>query len=177
MREPKLVNKITAKCPSCGEYSLEINDYIYDEVPGIGGILLSVGRCSKCGYRFNDVRALESQGPVKISLTIEKAEDLNILVLKSAMASIKMPELGVEIKAGPASQGFITTVEGFLLRVIDIIKFLCGEPEVDKAKCRERLIEVENALRGEKKFTLIIIDREGWSRVFSDKAVVEPLAE
>ena len=68
--------------------------------------------CTKCGYRGSDVFPEKVKEPRTLKLRVEKREDLNILIARSSTATIRIPEIGAEINPGPASQGFITTVEG-----------------------------------------------------------------
>ncbi len=169
--EPQKLFETRVKCPSCGHDELVVEDYLY-EIPYIGKIVLSTGRCRRCGYRFNDVRAAEAKDPRLLKLRVETPDDLNVLVVRASTASIEIPELGLLMEPGPASQGFITTVEGVLERFREVLELLCRE---DGEECRARLEELEKAKRGEKPFTLVIRDPEGVSVIASPKVVEEPL--
>ena len=161
------------KCPRC-DYEFQVSEYMY-EIPLVGKILISTGKCGECGYKYSDVRALESKGPQKLTLEVKSLEDLNALVIRASSATIKIPELGVEIKPGPASQGYITTVEGILDRVLQVITMLKGDPEVNEKERSKREELIRKAMEGKINFTLIIIDPEGVSRIVSDKAQKEKL--
>ncbi len=170
----KLLREETIKCPICGEEKMKISIYTYD-MPMIGPVVFVVGKCASCGYKFVDVKTLEAKGKQKITLKVSEAKDLNSLVLRSSTATVEIPELEAEIAPGPASHGFLTTVEGVLRRIEDVLKFLCKDArdEKEKAECEKRLKMLEEMLQGKREFTLIIKDPEGHSKIASEKAIEE----
>ena len=162
----KLVKEEITKCPVCGSDKMKVSVYYYD-MPKIGPVYFLVGKCMECGYKFVDVYTAESKGPQRIEFKVEKPDDLNALVLRSARARIEIPELQAELAPGPYSKGFITTVEGVLRRFEDIINFLCqgAENEISKRECEERKKILKEMLEGKRPFRLIIEDPEGHSKV------------
>jgi len=161
------------ECPTC-RTRMMIEEYLY-EMPLVGKVLIASGTCNYCGYRFSDVRLAEPREPRKIVYNVEKPGDENALVIRASTASIKIPELGVEITPGPASRGYITTIEGIILDVIEKTKFLCSSPDAPKKTCDEKIKELEDARNVAKPFTIIIIDPEGVSAIISDRAKIIPL--
>ncbi len=159
----------TAKCPICNN-DIKITDFLY-EVPYIGKVLLSVGRCSKCGFRINDIRVFEANGPKRLMLKVEKPNDINTLIVRASSASIKIPELGLEITPGPRAQGFITTIEGVLNMFREITETLCREPDVNKEVCKRKLKELDDAINGKIQFTFILEDPEGASKIIHEKVI------
>lgn len=151
-----------------------VEEYLY-EMPLVGKVLIASGTCNYCGYRFSDVRLAEPREPRKIVYNVEKPGDENALVIRASTASIKIPELGVEITPGPASRGYITTIEGIILDVIEKTKFLCSSPDAPKKTCDEKIKELEDARNVAKPFTIIIIDPEGVSAIISDRVKIIPL--
>ena len=160
-------------CPMC-KRKMNIEEYLY-EMPMVGKVLIASGTCNYCGYKFSDVRLAEPREPRKILYSVEKPGDENAVVIRASTASIKIPELGVEITPGPAARGYITTVEGIILDIIEKTKFLCSSPDAPKENCDKKLRELEEARNVAKPFTLIIIDPEGVSAILSDKARIIPL--
>ncbi len=161
------------ECPTC-RTRMMVEEYLY-EMPLVGKVLIASGTCNYCGYRFSDVRLAEPREPRKIVYNVEKPGDENALVIRASTASIKIPELGVEITPGPASRGYITTIEGIILDVIEKTKFLCSSPDAPKKTCDEKIKELEDARNVAKPFTIIIIDPEGVSAIISDRAKIIPL--
>jgi len=170
----QLLREEVVRCPICGENTLKVSIYAYD-MPMIGKVIFVVGKCQNCGYRFVDVKTFESKGEQKITFKVQDQKDLNTLVLRSSTATLEIPELEAEISPGPASQGFLTTVEGVLNRIKDVLEMLCKDAETEKEKqeCEKRLRELEKALKGEKEITIVIKDPEGHSKIASEKAVEE----
>ncbi len=175
-KEPRRLEKILEyeiECPMC-RAEMGVSEYLY-EMPMAGKVLIASGRCSRCGYKFSDVRLAEPREPRRIIYRVEKPGDENALVIRASTASIVIPELGVEITPGPASRGYITTVEGIILDILEKTEFLCSSPDAPKEKCREALEKLRKARNVETPFTLIIVDPDGVSAILSDKAVIEPL--
>ncbi len=160
------------KCPVCGSKFI-VNEYLYD-APYVGNLVISSGTCPVCGYKWSDVRLAESKGPRRIIYRVEEISDLNALVVRASTATVKIPELGVEIIPSYASQGYITTVEGIILDVLEKTKFICSSGEASEEKCREKIELFKKALNAEIRFTVEIIDPMGVSTIVSDKAVEEP---
>ena len=174
--EPVKLAEARIKCPACGRETLRITDYLY-EIPHVGKVVLTTGKCDYCGYKFTDVRLAEAREPSRIVVPIEGKDDINALVVRASTATIRIPELGLEMKPGPAAEGFITTVEGVLARFLDALKIACSDPSADRKACEEKEREIREAMEGKRRFTLIVEDPEGVSTVVSAKARIEPLRE
>ena len=176
--EPVKLHEEVTKCPVCGKQTLHVVIYVY-RVPLVGDIVMTTGKCTNCGFTFRDVRVAEQKQPQRLILDVESPEDLNSLVVRAPSATVKVrgisDEGDLEMKPGPIADGFITTVEGVLHRFKDILEFLCEEPDVDKAKCKNILEKLKEAIEGRRKFQLIIEDPEGVSAIGSKKVRVEPL--
>ncbi len=162
-KEPKLIFQEKAKCPRCGSLSLVIKEYIYS-VPYFGEILLSQGECERCGYKYRDVRILNATDPKKIIINVNGEEELRYLLVKSATSAILIKEKGYKMLPGPASMGFITTVEGILLRFLEAAHVACRGRELEPG-CKDNIEWLKRAIDGHEKFTLIICDFDGTSSV------------
>lgn len=156
------------KCPNCGGLTLKVKIYVYN-APLIGRLLIEHGHCSSCNFIRNDIATLEFENPKIIKVHVKSIEDLNALVVKSATASITIPELGIEIHPGIASYGYVTTIEGILERVLDVMPVDC----VEREECIREYEAVKEAMNGKKSFTLIIKDPMGRSTVIGDNLNVE----
>ncbi|MEM1675859.1 MAG: ZPR1 zinc finger domain-containing protein [Desulfurococcaceae archaeon] len=156
-------------CPVCNSV-LKISDYLY-EIPFYGKIIISSGVCSKCKYKWSDVRLAESKGPVKIKFKVSSVEDLNTLVIKSSTCTIKIPDLGAEIIPGYDSHGYITTIEGIILSLYEKVEFMCSSS--NSPNCLEKLDLIKKALNGEIEFTIELIDPMGVSKILSEKSIEE----
>jgi zinc finger protein len=174
-REPKLIFQEKTKCPMCGSYSLVIREYIYD-VPYFNEIVISEGHCESCGYKYRDVRVLNVSEPKKIVIKVKGEKELGYLLIKSATSAILIKERGFEMIPGPASTGFITTVEGILLRFLDATETACKGRETEPV-CKENLEWLRRAIDGKEQFTLIICDYDGTSIVKGENVIEKPIDE
>ncbi|MCX8186517.1 MAG: ZPR1 zinc finger domain-containing protein [Sulfolobales archaeon] len=166
------IGEEVVRCVNCGNHSFKISLYLYG-APLVGNVLIESGTCSKCNYRKSDVSALDSGRFKTIKVFIKSPEDLNALIVKSSTAEIVIPELGVEVYPGPASYGYITTVEGLLERVLDIVPTGCEE----RKECIDKCNLIKDAMNGLVKFTLIIKDPSGRSTVIGENIVIAKYEE
>ena len=177
-RAPQLLLEETGVCPVCGKKTLRIRVYLH-EISYFGKILITVGRCSSCGYTFRDVRLAEATEPKKITVRVEGERQLRYLLIKSAATSVAIPEREYEMIPGPASMGFITTVEGILHRFLEALEMGCSAEDADKDICDREKKWLERAIEGLERFTLVLCDYEGGSAVRGDEEYVStgPLDE
>ncbi len=172
---PRKILEYSVNCPVCGS-SMAVEEYLYD-MPMVGKVIISTGRCPRCGYRWSDVRLAETRGPRRIIYRVESPDDVNALVIRASTATIRIPELGVEIKPGPAAKGYITTVEGIIIDVLEKAEFLCSDEKASLEKCREKIELLKKARDGKVKYTVILEDPEGVSAIVSSKVKVEKLED
>jgi len=161
------------QCPICGS-KFTVSDYLY-EAPYVGKLIISGGVCSRCGYKWSDVRLAESRGARRIVYRVEKPDDVNALVVRASTATVRIPELGVEIIPGYAAQGYITTVEGLVLDILEKTKFLCESGEAPREECLEKISLLEKAANGEISYTIELLDPIGVSMIASNKVIEKPL--
>jgi len=172
-REPVLLYEGTVRCPACGAQSLRLREYLY-EIPYFGRILIATGKCDNCGFAFKDVRLAEATKPKKITVRVEGDRELRYLLVKSAHAYLTILERNYELIPGPASTGFITTVEGVLHRFLEALELACKGREEDP-ECKENYEWLKRAIEGKEKFTLVICDYDGTSKVIGENVVEEPI--
>ena len=117
--------KITATlkdqpCPVCGQKKLALTE-AESEVPYFGKLFLFSMHCESCKYHKSDVEAAEHKGPCKVVFEVNGKDDLGVRVIKSSEASVKFERVG-SIEPGPASEGYITNVEGLIQRIKEQIE-------------------------------------------------------
>ena len=152
----------------CSTKNLTLRE-ITREIPFFGKAFLFGMDCKNCDYHMADV---EVDGPgkaIKHTIEVESEDDLNIRVIKSSSATIKIPRL-VEITPGPVSNGYVTNVEGILNRIKKVIE---GQKDDDDPKIRKKaknqLKKIQRVIWGREKITLTIQDPNGNSAIVSDK--------
>jgi zinc finger protein len=158
-------------CPVCGKKTLTMTE-ADTEVPYFGKLFLFSMSCTDCGFHKADVEAAEQKEPVKWTLEIGSKDDLNVRVVKSGEATVKIAHVG-SIEPGPASEGYVTNVEGVINRIKQQVEHLRdnAEEDDDKTKAKNLLKKIMRILWGEEKVKLTIEDPSGNSAIISDKAV------
>lgn len=157
-------------CPICGKKTLTLTE-TQMEVPYFGNIFLFSMNCSVCRYRKTDLEAEEQKEPSRYTFEVSDKKDLNARVIKSAEATVKIPHVGT-MEPGPASEGFISNVEGVINKFKEQIEHLRDNEEdpVAKKKAKNLLKKLQKVLRGTEKLKIIIEDPAGNSAIISDKA-------
>ncbi|MBU0614617.1 MAG: ZPR1 zinc finger domain-containing protein [Nanoarchaeota archaeon] len=163
------------KCPMCMKDTLTLLEE-ETEVPYFGKTFIFSMTCSSCHYHKADVEAAETKEPAKYTLDITSTEDLNIRVIKSSEGTVKVPYIST-IEPGPASDGYVTNVEGILNRIKEQIqKVYESEEDKDNKNAAYKLIKkINRILWGSEKGKLIIEDPTGNSAIISDKAKKDKL--
>jgi len=163
-------------CPFCHTKNLTLNQEETD-IPFFGKTFVFSMDCSNCKYHKSDVESAELKDPVKITFTVENAKDMNIRVVKSSAATVKIPQMRMDVRPGPAANGFITNIEGVLDRFEKVIEEERDTAEDDKVKkhAKNLLKKLRKVKWGDMPLKVVIEDPTGNSAIISDKAVVEKL--
>ena len=163
---------IPGPCPYC---NTEI-EYLYttENIPYFSDILIISAVCGSCGYRYVDTRLLREGEPVRYVYHVTTQDDLAVRVVRSMSATIEIPELGVRIDPGPACQGFVSNVEGVLVRIGQAVKSATIEGDGGERENARVLLEKITCVKcGEFPVTLILEDPSGNSAIISERAVKE----
>jgi zinc finger protein len=164
------------ECPICHKKTLNLSQE-ERSIPHFGVVLLFSMTCDNCKYHKADVECVEVKEPCKYTFIIENKKDLDVKVVKSSSATVKIPQLRMDVKPGPASEGYISNMEGVLTRFKKII-----ESERDSSEDQEVKKHARNLLKklwkvelGEFPLKVVIEDPKGNSAILSEKAVKERL--
>ncbi len=157
-------------CPMCGNKTLTLTE-AETEVPFFGKLFIFSMKCDSCKFFKSDVEAAEQKEPCRCEIEIQGKDDLNIRVVKSSEATVKIPHVG-SIEPGPASQGFVSNIEGIIQKIKEQIEYLRDTEEEEDArkKAKNMLKKLQKVLWGEEKLKIIIEDPSGNSAIISDKA-------
>lgn len=169
-------SELSIECPSCaGKAVLHQN---IRQIPHFGEVMLTRLQC-RCGFKYNDVLSLESREGSVFTVKIKGEEALSTKIIRSSSATVHIPELGVVIEPGPASEGYITNIEGLLDRVeaaTRVIRNAAHEKEALEA-AREALAHIAEARSGKRAFTVIVEDPFGNSALVGKKVKRKILSE
>jgi zinc finger protein len=157
-------------CPMCGENKTTLREEEVD-IPHFGRVFVLSADCGGCGYRKSDLEPAEKKEPCKFTFEVTSDDDLNVKIVKSGDATIKIPHI-MTIESGPASNGYITNVEGLIERVKKMIESVAdGEDDPSiKKKAKNQIKKLGKVLVGREKLKIIIEDPTGHSAIISDKA-------
>ncbi|MBE6508142.1 MAG: ZPR1 zinc finger domain-containing protein [Methanobrevibacter sp.] len=177
MNEDNLAEMII-KCPACGIEGVAKSIMKELDIPHFGKVLETTIQCPKCGYRHSDVIALEQNDPAKYVIEINK-NNLSVRVVRSQSATIEIPEIGVKVEPGPKSEGFVTNVEGVLIRFEDAVKKALNlfEDAQSQENAKNTLKQIEDLKKGNGTATLIMLDPFGQSNIVSEKVEVSEIPE
>jgi zinc finger protein len=151
------------------------------DIPHFGEAMVIAGVCD-CGYRHSDTILLSQKEPVRFTLQISSIEDLDARVIRSSSGTFRIPEIGVDIEPGFASESYISNVEGVLDRIEGVVEFAtrsareAGSQEATE-KGEEILENIALAREGRFPMTLILEDPLGNSAIDCERAIKSPLSE
>jgi zinc finger protein len=158
------------QCPVCGKNALSLTESQI-EVPYFGKLYVFSMTCFDCKYHKADVETIEHHEPSKYTFEIGSEKDMNVRVVRSSQATVKIPHL-MAIEPGTAANGYVTNVEGILNRMKSALETARddAEDEEDRKKAKNLLKKIIDIKWGKEKVKLIIEDPSGNSAIVSDKA-------
>jgi len=162
-------------CPFCNKKTLTLRQS-EREVPYFGKLIIFSMDCEneECNYHKADVEAEEDKTPIKCSFEVTSEEDLKVRVIKSSNATVKISHVG-SIEPGPASNGYVTNIEGIINRMkkqIEIVRDT-AEDESDRKKAKNILKKLTKVLMGFESLTISLDDPSGNSAIISEKTVIK----
>lgn len=157
-------------CPMCLKKTLSLSE-AEKEVPYFGKVYLFSMTCSNCKYHKADIECIEKHEPSKYTFEIESEEDMKVRVIKSSTATVKIPHI-TTITPGPASNGYISNIEGIFNRVKKQVEVArdTAEEKKDRKKAKNMLKKITKIMWGQQKQKIIIEDPSGNSAIVSDRA-------
>lgn len=168
--------RLDAHCPGCGRAGLAYTAADLD-IPHFPGSLQLLFSCDGCGFRHTDFLIGTTRDPTRTTYEVTKAADMSVRVVRSTSGTVRIPELGVLIEPGPASDAYVSNIEGVLVRVESVLLQLerDAETEEERATVRDRLHEIREAREGRFPFTFVLDDPYGNSLVVHEDARTEPI--
>lgn len=161
------VYSFATQCPGCTKDCVTNMKMV--RIPHFKEVVIMSTVCEHCGYRTNEVKTggeVPERGR-RITLRIERPEDLSRDILKSETCALSCPEISLSVEPGTLG-GRFTTVEGLLRQVRDDLRSNifsnddAGGGDSMSAEERHRWNEffgkVDAAIEGNEKFTLVLED-------------------
>ncbi|KEG12778.1 zinc-finger protein ZPR1 [Trypanosoma grayi] len=162
------MNEIESRCPRCGENGT--TRLMIANIPHFKEIIVSSFECPHCGERNNEVTFGGTFGPkaVRYELEVKSKKDLDRQVVKSEYATVRIPELELEIPT-ESKKGMLNTVEGFLEQTESGLQIQQPLRRIQEPELYEKLEVFCEKLRqyrkGDIPFTFIIDDPAGSSYI------------
>jgi zinc finger protein len=160
--------EFSIKCPACKQGIIKINKTVYD-LPDKDKMLILKFECDKCSYLKNDIIPLTTNMDSGImTLEVASEADLKSKIYRSPMGKIEIPELELAVEPGPRADFYYTNVEGILLRfenAVSIYRNNLEEDDQQVVEIEDLQRDLEKAMKGRLKFTLIITDTQGGSYI------------
>jgi zinc finger protein len=161
-------------CPVC-RCTMEMR-WHQDNIPYFGDVMEISGLCTR-GFKYADTLILSQREPTRHSLNVCSPDHLCTRVIRSTSGTVRIPEWGLNIEPGPASEGYVSNVEGIIDRVESVVRMArkWAENEDEVRRADELLCEIDAAREGKARFTLIIEDPLGNSALIDECVSVEKL--
>ncbi len=159
------------RCPICGaKDTFRVRGRI-DDIPYFGELMETFASCTSCKFKHADVMSLSERPPARYEFQITSEEDLNVRVVKSSTGTLKLPELGVTVEPGPASQGYVSNIEGVLGRVKEAIKLAIEKVDAPRRRRgKARIKKLDEVGAGKRRVRLILMDPFGHSAIVDERA-------
>ena len=159
------------KCSSCDNGKIKILKTTYD-VPDGDKMLLIKFECNICNFTNNDIIPLTTNNtPGIMTLRVLNEKDLKSKIYRSPVGKLEIPELELFVVPGPSADFYYTNVEGILFRFENAVSIYRKNLEKDDAEIEgidKILHDLQKAMKGEFKFTLIITDTGGGSYIIPE---------
>lgn len=164
-------------CPICLQKTLTLTEADKD-IPYFGLVYLFSMDCSnkECNYHKADIELANKGTPTKWTLDITSEEDMRIRVVKSSEATVNITRI-MKMEPGPASNGYVTNVEGILNRAKVMLEKVRDDSEDndDRKKAKNMIKKLQDVMWGHDTIRITIEDPTGNSAIISDKAVKSKL--
>ncbi|XP_022733369.1 zinc finger protein ZPR1-like [Durio zibethinus] len=122
---PEEVMTFPSTCGACAA-RCETRMFV-TRIPYFQEVIVMASTCDACGYRSSELKPggrIPEKGK-KLTLRVENFDDLSRDVIKSDTASVRVPELDLELASGTLG-GIVTTVEGLITKISESLERVHG---------------------------------------------------
>ncbi|KAE9597320.1 putative Zinc finger, ZPR1-type [Lupinus albus] len=160
---PEEVMTFPSTCSACVTHC-ETRMFVTN-IPYFQEVIVMASTCDSCGYRNSELKPggrIPEKGKT-ITLHVENVKDLSRDVIKSDTASVKVPEVDLELASGTLG-GAVTTVEGLITKISESLEkvhgFTFGDSlqEDRKSKWLDFSARLTKLINLEEPWTLILDD-------------------
>ncbi|XP_020582526.1 zinc finger protein ZPR1-like [Phalaenopsis equestris] len=160
---PEEVEALPSTCGACGAAC--VTHFYATKIPYFQEVIVMASSCDLCGYRSSELKPggeIPKKGK-RITVNVQNIKDLSRDVIKSDTASVKVPEVELELESGTLG-GLVTTVEGLVTKISENLErvhgFTFGDSldEMRKKKWQEFKSKLKKILDLEEPWTLVLDD-------------------
>lgn len=161
----------SSRCPICGAIdTFQVRGRI-DNIPYFGETMETLVSCSNCKFRHADVMHLGEHEPMRHEFHISSEKDMMVRVVKSSTGIIKIPELGITVKPGSGSEGYISNIEGVIDRIEKAIRVAIEKADpIKRRRGGAKLKKLEAIRSGRGNVKIIMMDPFGHSTIADKRA-------
>ncbi|KAK1423671.1 hypothetical protein QVD17_18978 [Tagetes erecta] len=113
---------------TCGACAVRCETRMFvTKIPYFQEVIVMASTCDACGYKNSELKAggaIPLKGK-KVTLVVRNIKDLSRDVIKSDTASVKIPEIDLELADGTLG-GVVTTVEGLVTKISESLERVHG---------------------------------------------------
>ncbi|KAK6266336.1 hypothetical protein QUC31_017173 [Theobroma cacao] len=113
---------------TCGACAIKCETRMFvTRIPYFQEVIVMASTCDACGYRNSELKPggrIPEKGK-RIILRVKNINDLSRDVIKSDTASVRVPELDLELASGTLG-GIVTTVEGLITKISESLERVHG---------------------------------------------------
>ena len=172
--------KVDVRCPQChvdGQVSMLS---MSSEIPYFGEHTQITIICDSCGWKHTDFIPSDGDKVGFWSILIDSQEKNSARIIRSSSCTIRIPELDLEVSPGGSSSGYITNIEGVLVRFMDAVRSVIRDLEKadpDFLTAQDLLHSLLNTAEGSDVLTLELLDPRGRSQIIHEDADSRDLYE
>ncbi len=172
--------KVDVRCPQChvdGHVSMLS---MSSEIPYFGEHTQITVICDSCGWKHTDFIPSDGDKVGFWSILIDSQEKNSARIIRSSSCTIRIPELDLEVSPGGSSSGYITNIEGVLMRFIDAVRSVIRdleEADPDFLAAQDLLRSLLSTIDGSNVLTLELLDPRGRSQIINEDADSRDLYE
>ena len=172
---------VSLPCPQCSEIGMKMLA-MTAEIAYFGEHTQITLICDSCGWKHTDFIPSDGEKAEFWSIMVNSEEKLSARIIRSSSCTIRIPELDLEVSPGSSSSGFVTNVEGVILRFEEAVEtILRGTDSFEESnsfnKAESILKELRVIREGSRSVTLVLLDPKGRSQILHEEAIARTLSK
>jgi len=178
----RMETRLEIGCPECNSSGRVTMLTMSSEIPYFGEHTQITLRCESCGWKHTDFIPSEGEKRGYWSLVVNSQEMMSARVVRSSSCTIRIPNLELEVSPGSSSSGFVTNVEGLIIRFEDAIGIIlhgagANDDGVDIGAANEILEGLGRLKLGLAVMEIVFLDPRGRSQIIHEQASSRDLTE